>query len=62
LSAGEISFADGFSVAAAHELVATFDLVLDALAKTEKRQDHHDDDDCADDVDESVHEIALCVG
>ena len=30
---------------------------LDPLAKSEKRQNHPDDDDQADDVNDAVHEI-----
>jgi hypothetical protein len=35
--------------------------VLDALAKPEKRQDHENDDDQADDIDDAVHAVtSLC--
>ncbi len=34
----------------------------DALAQPEKTQDKENDDDCADDVDDAVHELAFCVG
>ena len=34
----------------------------DALAQPQKRQDSNDDDDCADDVDDIVHEMTLRVG
>ena len=37
-------------------------LALDALAQPQKRQDSEDDDDCADDVDDVVHEITFRVG
>ena len=33
--------------------------VLDALAKPEKRQDHENDDDQADDIDDAVHEVTF---
>jgi hypothetical protein len=33
-----------------------------ALAQPEKRQDSDDDDDCANDVDDAVHEITFRVG
>jgi hypothetical protein len=33
-----------------------------ALAQPEKRQNSGDDDDCADDVDDAVHEITFRVG
>ena len=32
---------------------------LDALAKPEKRQDHENDDDQADDIDDVVHEVTF---
>lgn len=32
---------------------------LDALVQAEKRQDNEDDNDCADEVDDAVHDIAL---
>jgi hypothetical protein len=37
-------------------------VLLDALAQSEKPQDHEDDHDGADDVDNGVHELTLCVG
>ena len=38
------------------------EVLLDALAQSEKPQDHEDDHDDADDVDDAVHELTLCVG
>jgi hypothetical protein len=35
---------------------------LKSLSETEKTQEEHNDDDQADDVDDAVHEIALCAG
>jgi hypothetical protein len=37
-------------------------LASDALAQPEKRQDSDDDDYCADNVDDAVHENTLRVG
>ena len=34
---------------------------IDALAQPEKRQDSEDDDNCADEVDDAVHEFAFRV-
>ena len=36
-------------------------LALDALAQPEESQDSDDDDDCANDVDDAVHEILFRV-
>ena len=38
------------------------EVLLDALAQSEKPQDREDDHDDADDVDDAVHELTLCVG
>jgi hypothetical protein len=35
------------------------EVLLDALAQSEKPQDYEDDHDDADDVDDSVHELTL---
>jgi hypothetical protein len=37
------------------------EVLLDALAQSEKQQDHEDDHNDADDVDDGVHELTLCV-
>jgi hypothetical protein len=38
------------------------EVLLDALAQSEKRQNSKDDHDDADDVDDVVHELTLCMG
>jgi hypothetical protein len=38
------------------------EVLLNALAQSEKPQDHEDDHDDADNVDDAVHELTLCVG